>query len=85
MALLPPRPLGSIRALLARRRLRKLGLNALVAGVGLAFSVGAVFLTREVLGSGRSESRAPRGGILRLSGKEKRHKSWVDVLLTTTT
>jgi hypothetical protein len=69
MALLPPRPLRLDSRALARRRLRKLGLNALVAGVGLAFSVGAVFLTREVLGERALWDRGAEGRILRLSGK----------------
>src|SRR6266850_1522725 len=50
MALLPPRPLRLDSRALAARRLKKMALNALVAGVGLAFSVGALFLTRELLG-----------------------------------
>jgi len=69
MALLPPRPLRLDSRALAARRLKKMALNALVAGVGLAFSVGALFLTRELLGERALWDRGAEGRILRVSGK----------------
>jgi uncharacterized protein DUF3592 len=69
MALLPPRPLPLDSRAIARRRLKKRALAALAAGIGVAFSVGTVFFTRELLGERALWDRGAEGRILRLSGK----------------
>lgn len=69
MAILPPRPLRLDARSLASRKLRKTALALFVAAVGGAFSVGAVFLTRQLLAERALWERGAGGRVVRLSGK----------------